>query len=196
MKVSDKLRACISGGDRLRSLGVGSTASVMDNLRAVFGGKGIGYGSTLEKVADAIDVEESGMRDFCERLNRLADAREEMDLFGQVYVPLPKDADGVPIRVGDVVENLREDLEPPLHHIITVYSIQFRAYQRAWSIAEDGYPSIMYRAHELRHYHKPTVEDVLREFALAIDPSADVDVAGMEAIAEYADKVREVVADD
>lgn len=117
------------------------------------------------------------------------------------YMELPVDADGVPIRVGDVMENLREDLEPKLHHRFKVYGIQYRDYGQVCTLTEDGRPSILYRANECRHYHAPTVEDVLREFgrayhSLMVEIMSDVahDMpAPSEIIAKYAAEIRELM---
>ena len=104
---------------------------------------------------------------------------------------LPLDADGEVIHIGDVVENLREDLEPSLHHRLTVYGIHYYDYEQECAITEDGFPSILYRASELRHHHEPTVEDVLAEFADRVCNSGHqwgLDAAAT--IAEYAAKLR------
>ena len=114
------------------------------------------------------------------------------------WVKLPVDADGVPIRVGDVMENMREDLEPQLHHTFRVYGILYRDYGQKCALTENGYPTILYRASECRHYHEPTVEDVLLDackayHGLMIEGMSDVahDMpAPYEIIAEYAAKLR------
>lgn len=108
------------------------------------------------------------------------------------WIRLPKDADGKYIHIGDMMENLREDFEPPFHHTFRVYGIQYRAYGQECTLTEDGYPSIQYRASEVRHHHEPTVEDVLREFyTLAVrgkeTHADDVDDA---VLAEYAAKLQ------
>lgn len=105
-------------------------------------------------------------------------------------IELPKDADGEYIHIGDMMENLREDFEPLFHHTFRVYGIQYRAYGQECTLTEDGYPSIQYRASEVRHHHEPTVEDVLREFG---EKYCDM-VAGSdkerELFAEYASKLQ------
>lgn len=111
------------------------------------------------------------------------------DLENAGWVKLPVDSDGVPIHVGDVMENLREDLEPSLHHRFTVYGIHYRAYGQECALTEDGYPSKLYRASETRHHHAPTVEDVLLELLDEAEHFHSLEEE-REAIAEYAAKLR------
>lgn len=135
--------------------------------------------NAILNIADRIDAEhQKAIRE----LNNLSDAS----------VLLPVDADGEVIHIGDFMENLREDLEPQLHHRFKVYGILYRDYGQVCALTEDGYPSLLYRANECRHYHKPTVEDVLREFTHAIlNQKAEY---REQNIAEYATKLR--LADD
>ena len=73
------------------------------------------------------------------------------------WVRLPVDADGVPIRVGDV---LTDDAEFKSEGKV----IRLMLEDESWSVGLEcgGWtnPSI----HEWHHYHEPTVEDVLAEF--------------------------------
>lgn len=96
------------------------------------------------------------------------------------YMELPLDADGVPIRVGDV---------------LTDGEYKFKVFELAafgdgsWSIRnEDGNA---WAACDVTHHHEPTVEDVLREMHLEIDRrcergSIDYD----ELFAKYAAKLQ------
>lgn len=86
------------------------------------------------------------------------------------YMELPLDADGVPIRVGDV---------------LTDGEYKFKVFELAafgdgsWSIRnEDGNA---WAACDVTHHHEPTVEDVLREFYVLA-------VRGKEAHAEDVDE--------
>lgn len=98
------------------------------------------------------------------------------------YIELPMDADGVPIRVGDKVV----DWDTP--RLVVAVSED--------SICLAGYESDSYYrmgiAKNYRHYHEPTVEDVLREFAEKVIDSQipDVHPTYEEAIVEYASKLR------
>ena len=70
------------------------------------------------------------------------------------WIRLPKDADGVPIHVGDEVEEIDCDGG---HRVV-----ELRMCESGWWVTANG---ICRRPHKYRHYHAPTVEDVLREFA-------------------------------
>ena len=98
------------------------------------------------------------------------------------YMELPVDADGVPIRAGDV---------------LTDGEYKFKVFELAafgdgsWSIRnEDGNA---WAACDVTHHHEPTVEDVLREFASAYDRIGGEDDEHqkyLNLIAEYAAKLR------
>ena len=95
---------------------------------------------------------------FHDRLCKAAEAREDVTLWGVDYMPLPLDADGEPIRVGDVMETdngIRE-----------VDALQRSS--RKWSVGlvpVGGGAFSWHDAEAVRHHRTPTVEDVLREFA-------------------------------
>ena len=93
------------------------------------------------------------------------------------WVRLPVDADGVPIRVGDVMAY--EDNTKPMAVTALVPPAVF--------LTEDG-PRY---ADMCRHYHAPTVEDVLREMLeKAVGYSNAHTTAAINAIAEYAAKLQ------
>ena len=71
------------------------------------------------------------------------------------WVRLPKDADGEYIHVGDEMETLISPFEG--EHCAVEY---LTLLADGWEV--DGEPPT-----SMRHYHKPTVEDVLREFGKA-----------------------------
>ena len=94
------------------------------------------------------------------------------------YMELPLDADGVPIRVGDV---------------LTDVEYKFKVFELAafgdgsWSIRnEDGNA---WAACDVTHHHTPTVEDVLREFALAVCKD-DALTIRKDVVDEYAAKLQ------
>jgi len=100
------------------------------------------------------------------------------------WVKLPLDADGMPIRVGDVMENV---VSPSIHREVTGVGVECFY---AW---EDGFGRYsQFDAPNYRHHHEPTVEDVLREFAEKVIDSQipSVHPTYEEAIAEYAAKLR------
>ena len=107
------------------------------------------------------------------------------------YVELPKDADGETIHIGDRVE----DNERVARIVLT---------DGSWepSVYIEKLPNVLheYFCNEISHYHKPTVEDVLRDVVTLChntwkEESAfyfyDVDdVMESGNIAEYAAKLR------
>ena len=101
------------------------------------------------------------------------------------YMELPLDADGVPIRVGDVMEFSAFEIEKPVTRMVDGIG---QGVFFAWC-GERGY-----QQHEAKryHHHAPTVEDVLREFAEKITDSQipDVHPTYEEAIAEYAQRLQ------
>ena len=102
------------------------------------------------------------------------------------WVKLPVDADGVPIRVGDVMEERSG-------HTFEVASLMAFGGSDNWLVLSDARNFSSFREpHDLRHYHEPTVEDVLRELLskydeLRLGPSA---FDPFELMAEYAAKLR------
>ena len=132
-------------------------------------------------IADRIDTEhEKAIRE----LNDLADAS----------VLLPVDADGVPIHLGDKVYQWKGGW------VYTVKSISFYPDNTTVTFGcEHGFGSDS--AHNVRHYHAPTVDDVLREFAekmnenIGMYTSEAIDAdewrdADAKTIAEYAAKLQ------
>ena len=116
---------------------------------------------------------------FHDRLCRASERREDVTLFGEDYMPCPLDADGEPIHVGDVMENI---VCPPVHREVTGVGAECFY---GWDVGNGRYSQ--FGANCYRHHHKPTVEDVLREFvdALDIDRCDDPDAT----IAEFAAKL-------
>ena len=128
--------------------------SITDELREWINGNTIIHVTELRAIADRIDAE---------------------------MVELPKDADGAPIRVGDVLTD--GEYTFVVDELATFGD-------GSWSIRnEDG---DAWKARDVTHHHKPTVEDVLREFAEKITDSQipNVHPTYEEAIAEYAAKLR------
>ena len=117
-----------------------------------------------------------GAAEFADRLCRAAERREDVTLWGVDYTPLPLDADGEPIHVGDVME---WD-----NGTFTVHELKVT--EDGWTTWDEQHGYTVH-ADECRHHHAPTVEDVLREFvdALDIDRCDDPDAT----IAEFAAKL-------
>lgn len=82
----------------------------------------------------------------------MQDFIDAADMIDMQYVELPKDANGIEIRVGDDME---------------VVSGKFAGQHSAveyLAMTEDGWEVDGEPPQSLRHYHAPTVEDILREF--------------------------------
>ena len=105
-------------------------------------------------IADRIDAEHDEMHDFCERLERAVTNREDVTLWGVDYTALPLDADGVPVHIGDRVENGER-----VSRIVLT--------DGSWepSVYVEMLPNVLHEhfCHEISHYHAPTVEDVLMD---------------------------------
>ena len=136
------------------------------------------------RIADRIDAEhERGMDDAWDNgyeadylgiENWLIEHQQVMEHHG--YIELPKDADGEYIRIGDVMAYA--DNTKPMEVVALVPPAVF--------LTEDG-PRF---ADMCRHYHTPTVEDVLREFALACEDAGNAGPEVSRIAAEYASKLR------
>lgn len=99
------------------------------------------------------------------------------------YMELPLDADGVPIRAGDVMEFSAFEIEKPVTRMVDGIG---QGVFFAWC-GECGYQQ--HEAKRYRHYHAPTVEDVLREFALAVCKD-DALTIRKDVVDEYAAKLQ------
>lgn len=107
---------------------------------------------------DSVDVVEFHDR-LLELLHIASTALDVQDVIDDEYIRLPVDADGVPIRVGDVLEANRG----------TVTCIRDAGH--GWEIVTDH--AYSYNPADLRHYHAPTIEDVMVEFATYWESAMD-----------------------
>lgn len=139
-----------------------------------------GIGDELDNIADRIDIAHKHAIGY-------VDDRDPETMAENGWVKLPVDADGVPIRIGDVMESKGSGL---LFDKASFEVRIMRCDECGWEVYDrlgDRYaPSL------LRHHHAPTVEDVLREFTHAIlNQKADY---REQNIVKYAAKLR--LADD
>ena len=58
---------------------------------------------TVRDAETEIDGKLADLEGFAKRVENAVDNGEELTLFGRDYIPIPLDADGVPIHVGDIV---------------------------------------------------------------------------------------------
>ena len=127
------------------------------------------YQNGREDAGDAVE--------FADRLCRASERREDVTLWGVDYMPLPVDADGVPIHVGDVLEWVDPDGEVEVVCMVDAVGVGCFF---AWDAANCRYAQKCANAY--RHHHAPTVEDVLREFAEGLGvPVADSYIAATAA---------------
>lgn len=122
----------------------------------------------LEGIADRIDAEHEAA---CAEAYGNGVMSVPIALDESQWVKLPVDADGVPIRVGDVLTDGE-------HTFVVDELAAFGG--GSWSIRnEDGNA---WKACDVTHHHAPTVEDVLREFAYGLGvPVADSYIAASAA---------------
>ena len=138
---------------------------------------------TLLAIADRIDAEHE---------SKVGCTADEWAYWESTHVELPKDADGEYIHIGDVMVSK----DGNLHKVdsLTRNPIWF---DYEWSIRlallNDGVGAgslVRYRPDTLRHYHAPTVEDVLREMADRCYADEDEPRDRDAIVAEYAAKLQ------
>ena len=138
--------------------------------------------SALEKLAVQLD-ETSDMREFCGRLEEAANNREDVTLWGVDYIPLPVDADGVPIHIGDVLYDCNES--PSEKFSAAIMELNKWGWSLLDSYGERNVPS------QCHHYQAPTVKDVLQKMLeQAVGYSDAHTTVALNTIAEYAAKLR------
>jgi hypothetical protein len=114
---------------------------------------------------------------------------EQQHYIDERYELLPVDADGVPIRVGDVLYEVVDELFKVDEMLINKTS--------GWDIFGSGYGKgfSSYDSATCHHYYKPTVEDVLREYASIVIGVGDrPELDGV--LSECAGRIRELMADE
>ena len=101
------------------------------------------------------------------------------------YMELPVDADGVPIHVGDELEGYGYTSGGAYCKAVMGWGVM--AGER-----EQPYRNwLMWSADALRHHRPPTVEDILREFALRAIRESEGNYGDLdETCAEYAKRLR------
>ena len=140
-----------------------------------------------EKALDELKAKHGQMwlKGYAECHAELLDGNETLaaDLEGCGWVRLPVDADGVPIRVGDEVEEVDCDSHGKVYEL--------RMDENEWWVIAEG---ICRRPHRYRHHKPPTVEDVLEEMYDALEdariPNGSEKRTYEQIIAEYAAKLQ------
>lgn len=124
----------------------------------------------------------------CKHLLAIAD---RIDAAVDGMIELPKDADGEYIHVGDEMcgygwPNGGVYCRSIVNEVTILVGPQDGAY-RGW---------LMWAANECRHYHAPTVEDVLTEFAAKLIERGELTNGAAQTIAEYAAKLKLAEGED
>lgn len=139
---------------------------------------------TVEAIADEIEAEAEEMQAFCERVEKAAIARKELEVFGTAYMPLPLDAEGVPVRVGDKLEYCGLTFD--------AFSVAEDVVFRERDFKDGRYIVEAYDYSDVRHVKSRTLEDVLLELGDRVCNSGHqwgLDAA--DVVPEYAAKIRE-----
>jgi hypothetical protein len=112
-------------------------------------------------------------------------ASEQTKYINRETMTFPRDADGKAIRIGDELCGYGYPNGGVRCKAIvnerTILAGTDDAPYRDW---------LMWDAWSCRHYHKPTVEDVLREFVIALDKRMHLSNGVATTIAEYAPKLQ------
>ena len=121
----------------------------------------------IEGMLDRVDAEHERTVGFCKRLEDAAAKREDVEIFGVEYTALPLDADGEPIRVGDVMEWCDSG------ETLTVEGIG-----RDVLFYIDGENAEWTAARNKRHHHKPadtpaSLADELEAWCDSVDVDGD-----------------------
>ena len=171
MSITDELRKYAQGWRE--------NPNLMDDLDA---GDIDGLLGDIEHIADLIDAEH---QKAIRKLNNLADAS----------VLLPVDVDGVPIHVGDMMG--RGDAHG------RVIALMLSNYPKKWGgglhwgVQLEGEHAPTALDSLFRHYHAPTVEDVLQEMLVQAVGYSDANTTvAYNTIAEYAAKLRLAESED
>ena len=134
--------------------------------------------TALADLCDAIDAVHANLEAENESLRRELDRvlGEQEDRDG--LVRLPKDADGEYIHIGDVMQMLDDN---ELREVVGFYEEGFLAWLNGMYVPCN--------ARFYSHHHAPTVEDVLREFAMEVcgEPALTIRSGVVE---EYASRLR------
>lgn len=109
----------------------------------------------IHAIADRIDAEHESA---CAEAYGNGVMSVPIALDESAWVELPKDADGEYIHLGDRLEHINGEFT------VNDMTVSVDGLWRAWD-GENGHTVLLAKC---RHYHAPTVEDVLREFTDAI----------------------------
>ena len=135
--------------------------------------------ANIDALHKSLEDENAEMRDFCERVEQAAQAREDLTLWGARYIAGPVDSQGVPIT-----------FDTPIERWGMLEVISYNMHDKCWYVTGHDITAPTLSAEECTVVlpPKPTVEDVLREFTRAIlNQKAEY---REQNIAKYAAKLR------
>jgi hypothetical protein len=112
-------------------------------------------------------------------------ASEQTKYINRETMTFPRDADGKAIRIGDELCGYGYP-----NGGVRCKAIVNERTILAGTDDESYHDWLMWDAWSCRHYHKPTVEDVLREFVIALDKRMYLSNGVATTIAEYAPKLQ------
>jgi hypothetical protein len=140
--------------------------------------------NALLDIADRI--EEKHKEEMSEAYNDALHHANDKDMYALGWVKLPKDADGVSIKVGDM-------LADGLGRIIPVAALELD--DDCWAIVtDDGHA---YRNPDTFTHHELTLEDVLSEFSeKVLDSGHQWGLDAEDTIGEFAARIRQMINDE
>jgi hypothetical protein len=115
-------------------------------------------------------------------------AIRELNNFADASVLLPVDAEGEPIHIGDMMEHGKAR-----GHVIALMLSEYPKKwggELHWGVQLKGEQAPTALDLTFHHFHAPTVEDVLFEFALACEDAGNAGPEVERIAAEYAAKLR------
>ena len=112
-------------------------------------------------------------------------ASEQTKYINRETMTFPRDADGKAIRIGDELCGYGYP-----NGGVRCKAIVNERTILAGTDDESYHDWLMWDAWSCRHYHKPTVEDVMREFVIALDKRMHLSNGVATTIAEYAPKLQ------
>ena len=147
-----------------------------------------GIGDDLTAIADRIDAEHESA---CAEAYGNGVMSVPIALDESAWVELPKDADGVPFHIGELVDEMLPFGGYAAPAPIDTMELSRGASGYVWMMKLDAENRALISPKLLRHHHVPTVEDVLREFANEVYADADNEIRDRDFLcAKYAKRLR------
>lgn len=135
----------------------------------------------MAKLRDSLGIGlECGWQQRC--LGKVADEIEAD------YMRLPVDADGVPFHIGDKVDSdhYEDGTIIGVHYLRAPNGVVFEEI----AVQPNGWDTATWRdPEEYAHHHEPTVEDVLREYAIECEDAGNSGPEVKRLATEYAERI-------